>query len=254
MEQLPSSIMGSNPGDKKFPWGQLPVKLLQASCSLVQWPDGEMFNYYRLFKVQSIKSIPDGVFKALWWHTMKLPPNQRPQVHTLRAKDDHEPIISSVSGATLVSVVQARHKMWTYAGVIRDEDAIDQTTPSIPSSSIPRKRSVMDPVSRPALKKRAVYHSSHPHQPKSHPIIESDDSEDDPPNPPSLSPPSPPPHHRPRAKPKKQSTRDPVSLPALNKQTARCSSCPCQPKSQPIIESSDDLDDDPPHQPPSSSS
>src|SRR5260370_25702770 len=45
MEQLPSSIMVSNPGDKKFPWGQLPFKLLQASCSLVQWLDGKMFDF-----------------------------------------------------------------------------------------------------------------------------------------------------------------------------------------------------------------
>src|SRR5260370_7836951 len=118
MEQLPSLIMGSNPGDKKFPWGQLPTKLLQASCSLAQWPDGEMFDYYRLFKAQSIKSIPDGVFKALWQHTMKLPPDQRPQVHTLRARDDHEPIISSVSRPTFLSFPQPSHHISTYAVLI----------------------------------------------------------------------------------------------------------------------------------------
>ena len=107
VEQLPPSIMGSNPGDKKFPWGQLPVKLLQAGCSLVQWPDGEMFDYYKLFKAQSVKSVPDSVFKALWQQTVKLPPNQRPQVQPLRGKDDDDLIISSVSGTMLVSVVQA---------------------------------------------------------------------------------------------------------------------------------------------------
>ena len=66
-----------------------------------------MFDYYKLFKAQSVKSVPDSVFKALWRQTVKLPPDQRPQVRPLRGKDDDDPIISSVSGTTLVSVVQA---------------------------------------------------------------------------------------------------------------------------------------------------
>ena len=174
--------MGSNPGDKKFPWGQLPAKLLQAGCSLVQWPDGEMFDYYKLFKAQSVKSVPDSVFKALWRQTVKLPPDQRPQVRPLRGKEDDDPIISSVSGTTLVSVVQARQKMWMYAGVIRDEDVVDKSTPSASSSSLPQKRSTTDPASQPVSKKRAVHRPSRPRQPRSQPIIESGNSDNDSPS------------------------------------------------------------------------
>jgi hypothetical protein len=67
VEQLPSTIMGANPMDKEFPWGQLPVKLLQARCCLTQWPDDERFHYYKLFKEHSVKLVLDAVFKALWW-------------------------------------------------------------------------------------------------------------------------------------------------------------------------------------------
>ncbi|KAF8339513.1 uncharacterized protein EI90DRAFT_3117337 [Cantharellus anzutake] len=151
VEHLPSSIMGANPMDKKFPWGQLPAKLLQAHSCLTQWPDDKMFNYYKLFKEHSVKLVSDGVFKALWWQIMKLPPDQRPKVCPLTVQDDQAAVISSVSGATLVSVSQAQHPMWTHAGPIRDEDVeMDEMPTSVPSTSMPRKRSATDPVGRPA--------------------------------------------------------------------------------------------------------